>query len=66
MAVVRKTMNLVEKSQGNINPNYDMYASNIEDIEKASNNIYEMICNGFRFGYMQGKKAAMAEMKKMQ
>ena len=66
MAVVRKTMDLVEKSQGNINPNYYMYASNIEDIEKASNNIYEMICNGFRFGYMQGRKAAMAEMKKMQ
>lgn len=66
MAVVRKTMNLVESSQGKINPSYDMYPTNLEDIRKASNNICEMICNGFRFGYMQGRKAAIAEMKKKQ
>lgn len=59
-------MELIEKSYGKINPNYDMYVRNIGDIESASKDSYDLICNGFRFGYMQGRKAAMAEMKKMQ
>lgn len=64
MARVRKTMQLVEKSIGHINDNYDMCAENIEDIRKASQNFYDLICNGFRFGYMRGMKAAKAEMEK--
>lgn len=28
--------------------------------------IGQPICNGFRFGYMQGRKAAIAEIKKLQ
>lgn len=64
MAEVKKVMQLVEKSIGHINENYDMSVENIEDIRKASMNTIELVINGFRFGYMQGMKAARAEMKK--
>lgn len=56
-------MKLVESSVGAINIRYDLCAENITDIKDASHDIYDLICNGFRFGYMQGLKAAKAEMK---
>lgn len=64
MSRVKKTMQLIEESIGKINNDYDMCIENIEDIGKASQNAYDLICNGFRFGYMQGMKAARAERKK--
>lgn len=64
MGRVKKTMQLVEKSIGRINDNYGMCTENVEDIRKASRDFCDLICNGFRFGYMQGMKAAKAEMKK--
>lgn len=63
MSRVRNTLQLIERSAGSINARYDLCAENITDIHKASNDAYDMICNGFRFGYMQGMKAAKAEMK---
>ena len=41
-----------------------MHINNLNDIIQASNNPCDLVCNGFRFGYMQGMKAAKAEMKK--
>ncbi len=41
-----------------------MCISDIEAIEKMSYSKYDFITNGFRFGYMQGLKAARAEMKR--
>lgn len=63
MARVKNTMKLVESSVGVINIRYDLCAENITDIKDASHDIYDLICNGFRFGYMQGLKAAKAEMR---
>ena len=57
-------MELIGQSFGRINPKYDLHADNIADINDASENFYDLICNGFRFGYMQGRKAAIAEIKK--
>lgn len=65
MAKVRKTMQVVKASIGHINNYYDMCSENIEDIRSASQDFYDLIYNGFRFGYMQGMKAAKAEMKKV-
>lgn len=64
MARVRKTMQIIEKSIGCTNIRYDMHINNLNDIIQASNNPCDLVCNGFRFGYMQGMKAAKAEMKK--
>lgn len=62
--MVRNTMKLVQSAESHIDVRYDMYSQNINDIKDGSENIFEMIVNGFRFGYMQGMKAARAEMKK--
>lgn len=63
MSRVKNTMQLIESSIGHINARYDLRIENIMDIRKASRNDYDLICNGFRFGYMQGLKSANAEMK---
>lgn len=54
-------MCLVKQADAAINPKYDIYAHNINDIYYKSNNVFDMIVNGFRFGYMQGIKAATAD-----
>lgn len=64
MARVKNAMQLVESSIGKINARYDMSVENIDDIYKSSGDVFIMICNSFRFGYMQGMKAAKAEIKK--
>lgn len=64
MGRVKNTMQLIEGAIKEIDVRYDMSAGNIYDIYEASSNSVDMICNGFRFGYMQGMKAARAEMKK--
>lgn len=64
MARVKNTMWLIEKSIGKIRPGYDMRVSNLQDILEESKDPYDLIVNGFRFGYMQGMKAAKAEMKR--
>lgn len=62
--MVRNTMVLVKQADNAIDIKYDIFSSNIEDIYTASNNRFDMIVNGFKFGYMQGMKAAKSEMKK--
>lgn len=64
MARVKNTMQVVRDSIGEINGRYDMCTDNAKDIYGASNDFFDMIVNGFRFGYMQGMKAAKAEMRK--
>lgn len=65
MARVKNTMQLVEKSKGHIGANYDIRTNNIIDIYYESTSIYDSIVNGFCFGYMQGMKAAKAEIKRV-
>ena len=63
--MVRNTMKLVNKAEGKISDGYDMHTKNMLDIYNASNgDRCRMIFNAFRFGYMQGMKAAKAEMRK--
>lgn len=64
MARVKNTMKLVEKSIGCIDAKYDMSIANILDIQKSSMCTYDLIVNGFRFGYMQGLKASESKMQK--
>lgn len=47
-----------------INERYDMQAANAMDIKQAYGGNLESIFCAFRFGYMQGMKAAKAESKK--
>lgn len=64
---MRSMKNVVEKAQdmiGKINPYYDMSFGNIMEIYEKSDNPINMISTSFSFGYMQGMKAAKAEMKK--
>lgn len=42
---------------------YDMNMNDANEIRKMSLDDWEGIYNGFRFGYMQGYKAAMNEMQ---
>jgi len=56
----------MEKIQGVadiINPRYGMRFSHISTIYENSTGAFDMICKSFRFGYLQGMKAAKAEMK---
>ena len=46
-----------------INPRYDASWNEIRTIKNSSDSQFEAICNGFNYGYLQGMKAAKAEMK---
>lgn len=61
MARVKKAMHVARESISKINPLYDMDTEQIDEILESSEDAVAMICNGFRFGYMQGMKAAKAE-----
>lgn len=62
--MVQKTMELIEKINGEINIRYDMSIANAVDIHDNSDNAFTMICNAFKFGYAQGKKATISELRK--
>lgn len=57
-------MKTIEKSIGKINENYDLCESHIKEIVNNSNSQFDLICNMFRFGYMQGIKAQKAKNRK--
>ena len=59
--------NVVGKAQAmtmKINPHYSMTVEDAIEIKEKSGGIFGIINNSFAFGYMQGMKAAKAEMKK--
>lgn len=47
-----------------INEKYDMTSTHVFEIEEHSGGYYDAICDSFKFGYLQGMKAAKAEMKR--
>lgn len=57
------TIKAIEKSKEKINPLYDMMFSDGIAIEEISKSSWDLLHNGFKFGYMQGRKAAIKEMK---
>jgi len=63
MGSVRNTMQLINSTVGKIDDKYDMTAENMYDILNASDDKINLITNSFRFGYMQGMKAAKKAMK---
>ena len=64
MAYVKNTMKLIESANHCIDDRYDMFSNNINDIYSNSNHPFDMICSAFKFGYMQGRKATISEMRK--
>lgn len=64
MAKVKNTMKLINSTLGKIDEYYDMTIENMNDIVDASNEKFDLISYGFRFGYAQGMKAARNAMKK--
>ena len=59
--VIKKTKNMV----GTINPYYDMTFLNMMEIYNAySKQPFDQICSSFKFGYLQGMKAARAEIER--
>ena len=59
--------NVVEKAEAakrKINRRYDITIGNMIEIGEKSDDIFSVISNSFAFGYMQGLKAAKAEVKK--
>ena len=59
--------NAVQKANsiiGQINPRYDMTVNNVKEIHEVDGGSFDTICCSFRFGYLQGMKAAKAEMKR--
>lgn len=63
MSKVKNTMQLIGESARCINEKYDIKVENIKDIRQSSNDLYDMICNSFYFGYAQGIKASRTEVK---
>lgn len=61
MGRVKNTMGLIRISRGKINTQFDMAVNNINDIRDNSNDDFDLIRNGFLFGYIQGMKAAKVE-----
>lgn len=65
MARVKNVVEKAESMMGKIPSGYQMSMSQIIELYNAfSNDQASLIINSFRFGYMQGMKAAKAEMKK--
>lgn len=55
------TIKQVQSIKGKINPKYDMNTENIQEIWEYDKNPFYLISNAFKFGYVQGMKAAKAE-----
>lgn len=64
MSAVKNTMEVINGANQSINNYYDMSLDNLNDIYYNSDNAFEMICNAFKFGYVQGAKATKACIKK--
>lgn len=59
-SVIKKAESMV----GKINKRYLLSASEVAELYNDSDDWFYAICNSFRYGYLQGMKAAKAEMKK--
>ncbi len=53
----------IENSRKLIKERYDMSMGDANEIIQISRSDWEIVCNGFSFGYIQGYKAAMNEMQ---
>lgn len=58
------TMNVINSTRGTINRYYDANLRDLLTIRDNAKGEYDLIYDGFVFGYAQGMKAAKAEMRK--
>lgn len=59
-------MQLIEKlsaTVGTINPRYDISIYEMEEIKNSATDLFNAISLSFRYGYLQGTKAAEAKLK---
>lgn len=61
MSRAEKLMRLIKKSAAKIDDCFDMQAEDVRNICENSNDKYDMVYNGFLYGYTQGMKAKTAE-----
>lgn len=64
MANIKNVVEKAEATKRKINQRYSITIGNAIEIEEKSGDIFSIISNSFAFGYMQGMKAAKAEMRK--
>lgn len=64
MACVKNVKNVIKSVRGTINPYYDMGYENIKEIYRTNSGVCDMICDAFAFGYAQGRKATLSEIRK--
>lgn len=60
---MKSTIQKANEAISKINPRYDMKQKDIEEIYENTNNQIKAICVSFRLGYLQGTKAARAELR---
>ena len=58
-------MKAIKENVGKINNRYDIGVKQIKDILANCKGEYDVIYNFFAIGYIQGQKAAKAEMRKV-
>ena len=61
MARIKNISEKAEAMTTKINPLYDISCTQVAEIYEKSSNWYHAISNAFKIGYMQGMKAAKAE-----
>ena len=67
MNMSRSVTNIMEKINEiteDINNNYDMSLANMNEIYENSRESFDLISNGFKFGYLQGIKSERARQKR--
>lgn len=57
------TLKTIEKTKQEISSKYNISVESLIAIRNSEKDVYDLIQNGFIFGYAQGLKAAKAQMK---
>lgn len=63
MSRYKDIMKTIDSTTQLVNPRYDVSFDDAKTIAKHSNGDIDKVYNGFRLGFLQGMKAAKAEMK---
>lgn len=61
---MKNLIDILNKSVSKINPRYDGTLENFKIIIHNSKNVWDLLNLSFNYGYIQGRKAAMAEARK--
>lgn len=64
MSKSKNVMLKIKEAKKIINPYYDVRIRDAQEIICQTTGSIDLVVNGFRLGYLQGHKAAKAEMKR--